>query len=153
MHVASIDSGVGKVYVECDGDRITRVTFDNPGRGRGGRTPKMLFEAQFQLDAYFAGRRRKFDLPLYHVGSDYRRDVWRRLMKIPFGRSLTYEQLADEVGGNARSVGSACADNPLMIVVPCHRLLGKSGLLMGYAGELWRKQWLLRHEGVLPADG
>lgn len=152
MYVAAIDTALGKVYIECDGDRITRTAFMNLGRGRGGRTPKVLMEAQFQLDAYFSGRRRKFDLPLYHVGSDYRREVWRRLLKIPFGRTLTYEQLADAVGGNARSVGSACTDNPLLIVVPCHRLMGKSGLLVGYGGELWRKKWLLQHEGVLPAE-
>jgi methylated-DNA-[protein]-cysteine S-methyltransferase len=152
MYVASLPSPIGKVYVESDGERITRVSFTNPGRGRGGRTPNVLKEALVQLGAYFAGRRKKFDLPLYQVGSAYRKKLWGRLLRIPYGRAVTYAELADSVGGNARSAGSACGDNPLMIVVPCHRVLGANGLLMGYAGELWRKKWLLQHEGVLPKE-
>lgn len=152
MYVASLESPLGKVYVESDGDRITRVSFKNLGRGRGGKAPKMLAEAVIQLQAYFAGRRKKFDLPLYQVGSVYRKQVWQRLGRIPFGKALTYEQLADEVGGNGRSIGTACGDNPLLILVPCHRVLGKNGLLTGYAGEIWRKKWLLEHEGVLQAE-
>ena len=105
-----------------------------------------------QLQAYFAGRRTKFDLPLYQVGSAYRKRVWRRLSAIPFGGTITYEQLATAIGGNARSAGTACGDNPLLILVPCHRVLGKYGLLTGYAGEIWRKKWLLEHEGGLPKD-
>lgn len=152
MYVASLESPIGKVYAESDGERITRVSFKNPGRGRGGRTPKVLKEALLQLEAYFAGRRKKFDLPLYHVGSPYRRLLWDRLGRIPFGKALTYEQLADSVGGNARSAGSACGDNPLLILVPCHRVLGKNGLLTGYAGGIWRKKWLLEHEGLLAKE-
>lgn len=152
MFVASFESPIGKVHVESDGERIIRVSFKNPGRGRGGKTPGVLKEAVFQLEAYFAGRRKKFDLPLYQVGSTYRRKLWDRLIKVPFGKALTYEQLADAVGGNARSAGSACGDNPLLILVPCHRVLGKSGLLVGYAGELWRKKWLLEHEGALKKE-
>ncbi len=152
MYVASVESPMGKVYIECDGERITRVTFNAMGRGKGGKQPKALKEAEVQLGAYFAGRRKKFDLPLYQVGSAYRKKLWSRLVKIAFGKALTYEQLADNVGGSARSVGSACGDNPLLIIVPCHRVLGKSGLLTGYAGELWRKKWLLQHEGVLSKD-
>ena len=75
MHVASLNSPIGKVYVESDGALITRISFINPGRGRGGRTPKVLKEAVVQLGAYFAGRRKKFDLPLYQVGSPYRRSL------------------------------------------------------------------------------
>lgn len=152
MYVASLASPIGKVYVESDGERIIRVSFKNPGRGRGGRTPKVLKEAVMQLTAYFAGRRKKFDLPLYQVGSAYRKKAWERLMKVPFGKAVTYAELAKGVGGSARSAGSACGDNPLLIVVPCHRVLASNGLLTGYAGELWRKKWLLEHEGVLPKE-
>ncbi|HEY0977350.1 MAG TPA: methylated-DNA--[protein]-cysteine S-methyltransferase [Flavobacteriales bacterium] len=152
MHVGQLECPLGRIFVECDGERITRISFRNPGRGRGGRMPRMLQEALFQLDAYFAGRRKKFDLPLYRVGSAYRRAVWEQLDRIPHGSAITYEELASSVGGNARSVGSACTVNPLLIVVPCHRVVGKSGLLMGWAGEIWRKKWLLQHEGVLPPE-
>ncbi len=152
MYVASVESPIGKVYVECDGERITRVSFKALGRGHGGKQPKLLKEAVEQFKGYFAGRRKKFDLPLYQVGSDYRRNIWKHLSKIAFGKALTYEQLADAVGGNARSAGTACGDNPLLILVPCHRVVGKNGLLSGYAGEIWRKKWLLEHEGVLPKE-
>jgi methylated-DNA-[protein]-cysteine S-methyltransferase len=152
MYVASVASPIGKVYVECDGERITRVSFEGLGRGKGGKQPKVLKEAVTQLQAYFAGRRKKFDLPLYQVGSAYRKKLWQHLEKIPFGKALTYEQLAEKVGGNARSTGKACGDNPLLIIVPCHRVVGKNGLLAGYAGEIWRKKWLLEHEGVLSKE-
>ncbi|MBL8003140.1 MAG: methylated-DNA--[protein]-cysteine S-methyltransferase [Flavobacteriales bacterium] len=152
MYVASVPSPIGKVYIESDGERITRVSFDALGRGHGGRPPKVLKEAQEQLKAYFAGRRRKFDLPLYQVGSTYRKAVWTQLAELPFGSAITYEQLATKVGGNARSAGTACGDNPLLLVVPCHRVVGKNGLLSGYAGGIWRKKWLLEHEGVLAKE-
>jgi methylated-DNA-[protein]-cysteine S-methyltransferase len=152
MYVASVPSPIGKVYIECDGERITRVSFDALGRGHGGRQPKILKEAQEQLKAYFAGRRKKFDLPLYQVGSAYRKAVWDQLSGIAYGKAITYEQLATNVGGNARSAGTACGDNPLLILVPCHRVVGKNGLLSGYAGGIWRKKWLLEHEGVLAKE-
>lgn len=152
MHVGHVDSPIGRVYIECDGERITRVSFSALGRGKGGKQPKVLKEAVAQVTAYFAGRRNKFDLPLYQVGSAYRKNVWRSLSRIPFGTAVTYERLAETVGGNARSVGTACGDNPLLIVVPCHRVIGKNGLLTGYAGGIWRKKWLLEHEGVLTRE-
>lgn len=152
LHVASLDTPIGKLWVESDGERITRVSFNNPGRGQHSRRPKVLTEALTQLKAYFAGRRKKFDLPLYHVGSVYRKRVWTQLEKIPFGRVMTYSGLAGAVGGVARSAGSACGVNQLLILVPCHRVMGTDGLLTGYAGGLWRKKWLLEHEGVLAKE-
>ena len=152
QYVASLDSPIGKLWVESDGERITRVSFTNPGRGRHLRRPKVLTEALTQMKAYFAGRRKKFDLPLYHVGSAYRKKVWAHLEKIPFGRAVTYAGLASKAGGAARSTGSACGVNPLLILVPCHRVVGSDGLLTGYAGGLWRKKWLLEHEGVLAKE-
>lgn len=152
MHVGVVESPIGKVYIECDGERIVRVSFTSLGQGKRSKQPKALKEAVLQMEGYFKGRRKKFDLPLYQVGSAYRKKVWQRLSKIPFGKVITYEQLSETVGGNARSAGTAVGDNPLMILVPCHRVLGKNGLLSGYAGELWRKKWLLQHEGVIAKD-
>jgi methylated-DNA-[protein]-cysteine S-methyltransferase len=91
-------------------------------------------------------------LPLYQVGSAYRRKVWTRLGKIPYGSLATYADLAKDIGGAARSTGAACAVNPLLILVPCHRVVGSSGLLTGYAGGIWRKKWLLEHEGALAQE-
>ncbi|MCO6482465.1 MAG: methylated-DNA--[protein]-cysteine S-methyltransferase [Flavobacteriales bacterium] len=149
QYLAALDTPVGKLWVESDGERITRVTFDNPGRGRNTRPPKALKEAVAQLKAYFAGRRKKFDLPLYLVGSPYRKSIWARLGKVPYGKAITYEELAADAGGAAHTAGAACAINPLLILVPCHRVIASDGLLSGYAGGLWRKKWLLEHEGVL----
>ena len=150
--VASLDTPIGKLWVESDGEKITRLSFANPGRGRNVPRPKVLAEAVTQLKAYFAGRRKKFDLPLYHVGSAYRRQVWSELEKVRQGELITYAQLAERAGGAARSAGAACAVNPLLILVPCHRAVGSSGLLTGYAGGLWRKKWLLEHEGALAEE-
>ena len=152
QYVASIETPIGKLWVESDGEKITRLTFVNPGRGRNVPRPKVLTEALTQLKAYFAGRRKKFDLPLYHVGSAYRRQVWNELEKVRQGELITYAQLAERAGGAARSAGAACAVNPLLILVPCHRAVGSSGLLTGYAGGLWRKKWLLEHEGALAKE-
>lgn len=152
QYLASLDSPLGKVWVESDGERITRVTFTNPGRGRNTKAPKVLKEAVTQLKAYFAGRRKKFDLPLYLVGSPYRQAVWKRLGKVPFGKAITYEELAADAGGGAHTAGAACAINPLPILVPCHRVIGGDGLLTSYVGEIWRKKWLLVHEGVMDRE-
>lgn len=150
MHVATLDSPMGKVHVESDGTLITRVSFASLGRGRGGRTPGVLKEAVAQLNAYFAGRRKKFDLPLYRVGTLYRKKVWVHAAKIPYGHTRSYADLALDVGGAANSIAAACAVNPLLILVPCHRVIGSDGLLMGYAGGIWRKKMLLDLEGALP---
>ena len=152
QYVASLTTPIGKLWVESDGESITRVTYSNPGRGRHARAPKVLTEAITQLKAYFAGRRNKFDLPLYLVGSPYRKKVWYRLGKVPQGSMITYAQLAKDAGGAARSAGAACAVNPLLVIVPCHRAVGSNGLLTGYAGGLWRKKWLLEHEGALAKE-
>lgn len=152
MFLASLETPIGKIWVESDGERITRTTFNNPGRGRHSKQPRVLQEAVIQLRAYMAGTRKKFDLPLYLVGSPYRRQIWDNLGQIRFGHASTYAALALKAGGSARSVGQACAVNPLLILVPCHRAMGSDGLLTGYAGGLWRKKWLLEHEGILEKE-
>lgn len=153
FHTVVVGSPIGKVYIQSDGEFITRVTFE-PLKARNARPPKVLMEAQKQMDAYFEGRRRKFELPLQQIGTRFQRLVWSVLEDIPFGEARTYQALADRIGGRAvaRTVGNACASNPLLIIVPCHRVLASNGLLTGYAGGLWRKRWLLMHEGVLEKE-
>jgi len=103
-----------------------------------------------ELRAYFAGTLRAFRVPLLLAGTPFQLAVWRRLRKIPFGRTTTYDRLARAVGrpGAQRAVGHANGDNPLAIVVPCHRVVGTDGTLTGYGGGLWRKRRLLELEGV-----
>ena len=105
----------------------------------------ILAEARAQLLAYFAGERTSFDLTLAPRGTTFQRKVWDALCRIPYGVTRTYGQIADEVGapGSARAVGSANHDNPIAIVVPCHRVVGANGTLVGYAGGLAQKRALL----------
>ena len=153
FHVVTMDSPIGKVYIQSDGEMITRVTFDTL-KQRSAKPPQVLVEAEKQLNAYFLGRRRSFELPLQRLGTPFQRLVWSVLEDIPFEEARTYQALADRIGGRAvaRTVGHACASNPLLIIVPCHRVIAMNGLLTGYAGGLWRKRWLLTHEGVLEKE-
>jgi O-6-methylguanine DNA methyltransferase len=110
-----------------------------------------LDTVEVELRAYFAGALRAFRVPLLLAGTPFQVAVWKRLRKIPFGRTVTYDQLAralDRVGAQ-RAVGHANGANPLAIVVPCHRVVGTDGTLHGYGGGLWRKRRLLELEGVL----
>ncbi len=108
-------------------------------------------EVTRQLDEYFAGARRTFDLPLAATGTPFQRMVWDALASIPWGATLTYGELAGRIGRPtaARAVGAAVGRNPISIVVPCHRVLGADGTLTGYAGGLGRKRFLLSLEGAL----
>lgn len=109
-------------------------------------------QALEQLADYFAGTRRTFDFPLSPVGTAFQQTVWRALRTVPFGTTLSYLTLSRQLGDEKaiRAVAAANGRNPLWIVVPCHRIIGANGSLTGYAGGLWRKQWLLEHEGALP---
>lgn len=110
----------------------------------------VLRAAAAQLDAYFAGELREFDLPLAPAGTRFQRQVWDELGRIPFGETISYKELATRLGDprKVRAVGLANGRNPHSIVVPCHRVIGADGSLVGYGGGLERKQWLLEHEAV-----
>jgi methylated-DNA-[protein]-cysteine S-methyltransferase len=118
-----------------------------PGeRGDDGR----FADARAQLDAYFAGELQEFDLPLAPAGSAFQRRVWGELAQIPYGETISYGELAGRLGDPklVRAVGSANGRNPISIVVPCHRVIGADGSLVGYGGGLASKRWLLDHEAV-----
>lgn len=105
-----------------------------------------------ELDEYFAGKRKKFSVKLEKRGTDFQKKVWNALEKIPFGKTVSYEDIAVAVGNAkaVRAVGLANGKNPHWVIVPCHRVIGKNKKLVGYAGGLERKQWLLEHEqGIL----
>jgi methylated-DNA-[protein]-cysteine S-methyltransferase len=109
----------------------------------------VLALAARQLAEYFAGDRRVFELPLAHAGTQFQQLVWRALVAIPFGETRSYGEIARAIGRPAasRAVGAANGKNPFAIVVPCHRVIGASGELTGYAGGMAAKRWLLAHEG------
>jgi methylated-DNA-[protein]-cysteine S-methyltransferase len=114
----------------------------------------VLRRAQVQLDEYFAGKRRHFELPLAPQGTDFQRDVWWELANIPFGGTISYAQLAQRLGRPTatRAGGAANGRNPLPIVLPCHRVIGADGSLTGFGGGLPTKQFLLQLEGALPRE-
>jgi methylated-DNA-[protein]-cysteine S-methyltransferase len=121
---------------------------------RDGRHP-VLRQARRELDEYFAGKRRCFDVALDPQGTDFQRSVWKAIAKVGFGETLTYGELARRAGhpGSARAAGAATGRNPIGIIVPCHRIMGSDGSLTGYAGGLKRKRALLALEGANGAPG
>lgn len=104
-----------------------------------------------QLEEYFAGTRQVFELPIQQKGTDFQQRVWQELIHIPFGKTISYLQLAKQLGDEKviRAAGTSNGKNAIAIIVPCHRVIGSNGSLVGYAGGLARKQWLLEHESKI----
>jgi methylated-DNA-[protein]-cysteine S-methyltransferase len=153
LFTQSMPSPVGPLRLFATERGLTALFMDNhKGAPDLVATPRedhpVLTEARRQLQAYFAGARHAFDVPLDPPGTSFQQAVWRALREIPPGVTWSYAALARHVGreGAARAVGSANARNPISIIVPCHRVVGTDGKLTGYAGGLPTKQWLLAHE-------
>lgn len=142
----ALDSPVGRLTISADREAITAVGWKDTGEG--DETP-LLAEARRQFDAYFAGRLKAFDLPLRPSGSAFDHRVWAAMRQIPYGQTRRYGELAMEIGSGPRAVGGACGRNPIPVVIPCHRVLARSGL-GGYGGGagLATKQMLLALEGT-----
>ncbi|NQV52546.1 MAG: methylated-DNA--[protein]-cysteine S-methyltransferase [Flavobacteriales bacterium] len=119
--------------------------------GNGGGIVPWKRMAEDQLREYFQGKRDSFSLPLLPRGTEFQQAVWKRVLHIPKGTTKTYSALAQELGGpeRARPVGTAIGANPLLLLIPCHRVIGSDGALTGYAGGLRSKEWLLHHEGAI----
>jgi methylated-DNA-[protein]-cysteine S-methyltransferase len=147
-------SPLGKLLLTSDGDGLTGIQFPrhqpSPLPAHWKRDPQRLDEACRQLRAYFAGELRDFDLSLAMGGSPFERRVWSALRRVPYGKTVSYGQIAAGIGQPkaCRAVGLANGKNPIPIVVPCHRVIGADGSLAGYGGGLDTKRWLLELEGV-----
>ena len=146
-----VPSPIGELVLTSDGTNLTGVYMGAPPRGidpSWQEDPTPFGAAVDQLDAYFAGRRRAFDLPLAPVGTAFQLTVWEALRTIPYGETRSYGQLAAQIGRPraSRAVGAANGSNPLSVVVPCHRVIGADGTLTGFGGGLPRKKWLLAME-------
>jgi methylated-DNA-[protein]-cysteine S-methyltransferase len=149
MHYNSYECPIG--LLEVGGDTAIRTLYFVDARRIGVESCPLVEEAIRQLIEYFAGERRNFDLPLELHGTEFQRRVWQRLLTVPFGKTASYQQVANALDDPKaiRAVGAANGQNPISIIVPCHRIIGSNGKLIGYGGGLWRKEWLLRHEGAL----
>jgi methylated-DNA-[protein]-cysteine S-methyltransferase len=158
-----IDSPVGKLKLVASEKGLVAILWenDNPRRVRLAELTEdenhpILLETESQLDEYFRGKRKSFSLALDMRGTPFQKDVWEALLGIPFGGTRSYGQLAKQLGNPkaTRAVGAANGRNPISIIVPCHRVIGSSGKLTGFAGGLDRKELLLDLEGnVRPAHG
>jgi len=147
-----LDSPLGPVRIVARDGAIIGLTWVADDAAAPVAAPSdLLNEAARQLSDYFAGRLKRFDLPLAPGGSPLQRAVWDAMLAIPFGRYRTYGEVAAEVGAPARAVGGACGANPIPVIIPCHRILAAGGKLGGFSarGGVETKVWLLRHEGAL----
>ncbi len=144
---AVLDSPIGDLTVIADDGVVTGLYFPDhwgrPDPEKGVRDDTAFAEVARQLGEYFAGKRTAFDLPLCADGDDFQRAVWAEVAKVPCGETTTYGDIATALGARARDVGAAVGRNPLCVLVPCHRVVGRDGKLTGYAGGLRRKRFLL----------
>lgn len=147
METAFINTPLGIATIIGDENGISVISVAEKGE-ISNAIPTILQDAVTQLNAYFGGTRTDFDFVLNPKGTAFQQKVWKGLLEIPFGKTMSYMDLSKKLGDvkAIRAVASANGKNPLWIVVPCHRVIGTDGSLTGYAGGLWRKKWLLEHE-------
>lgn len=146
-----ISSPLGNIFISIQDDSISALRFtteevsEEPLDG-------LFLEAKKQLDDYFSGKRKSFNLPVLLTGTSFQYKVWEAVNKIPFGQTTSYLKLSQALGNPAaiRAVGAAIGANPILIIIPCHRIIGTNGKLTGYAGGLDRKERLLELEGRAP---
>ena len=156
FYYASMDSPVGKLVMASDGDAIVSIHIklngeniqDLTSNSAGLHLPACLESCKIQLGEYFQGSREQFDLPLSTKGTPFQKRVWAEIQSIPFGQTISYLELARKLGDPKviRASGTANGKNPIAIIIPCHRVIGSNGDLVGYAGGLSNKKWLLSHE-------
>ena len=147
METVNIKTPLGMATIKGDENGIAIISIADEGE-ISKVIPPVLQNAVTQLQDYFDGQRTHFDFQLNPAGTEFQQKVWKGLCEIPFGKTMSYLELAKQLGDvkAIRAVASANGKNPLWIVVPCHRVIGTDGSLTGYAGGLWRKKWLLEHE-------
>jgi methylated-DNA-[protein]-cysteine S-methyltransferase len=148
MHYAVMDSPMGPVTVASTGKGIASIHFGNSVPSGGLTDPSANHQTVEQLTEYFEGKRTQFDLPLDVEGTPFQKAVWTQLLRIPYGETRTYGEIAKAIGrpGAARAVGMANHENPIAVVIPCHRVIGRDGSLTGYAGGVHLKAQLLSIE-------
>ena len=156
---SQMDSPVGMLIFLATEEGLSAVLWEEEVEGEENRTEldalerrdrhPILVATREQLAEYFAGKRTTFDIPLVFRGTPFQREVWKRLLEIPYGKTVCYQDQARKVGGinKVRAVGAANGKNPISIIVPCHRVVGKDGSLTGFGGGLDRKRLLLELEG------
>ncbi|UCG08747.1 MAG: methylated-DNA--[protein]-cysteine S-methyltransferase [Desulfobacterales bacterium] len=148
IFITYYQSPIGTIEIVGSREHIVAVNFVDQGQAGNGDLPACVQECVNQIDGYFNAKRTIFSLNLDMQGTDFQKTVWRQLLKVPFGMTASYGEIAAAIGkpSASRAVGRANGKNPISIIVPCHRIIGSDGTLTGYGGGLWRKEWLLNHE-------
>lgn len=153
MNSLTMNTPIGPLQLLAENGALVAIKF--PGQHSqstaANEEDETLSSAKQQLEAYFSGQRRKFDLPLAASGTAFQKQVWKALVAIPYGQLRSYRDIADSIGKTraVRAVGAANGRNPLPIVVPCHRVIGSDGSLTGFAGGIETKRLLLQLEGAI----
>jgi methylated-DNA-[protein]-cysteine S-methyltransferase len=147
-HRTYYKSKIGWLEITGTSDAITGINFSDKKKDSDSKIPKVLKECRTHLDEYFSGKRTDFSVKLMLEGTDFQKKVWKRLLEIPFGQTVSYKDVAVSISNakGIRAVGGATGRNNISIIVPCHRVIGSGGDLVGFGGGLWRKVWLLNHE-------
>lgn len=144
------NSPIGELIIVSNDHYIQEICFADNGKNEPfeEKLNSLIVETMEQLNAYFAKLISSFDLPLFPLGSAFQKEVWQIIAKIPYGTTYSYKDIAMRLGDEkkARAIGMASGQNPIPIIIPCHRVIGSDGSLTGYAGGVWRKDWLLKHE-------
>ena len=148
METCIIKSPLGFTKITGNKDGINAVTILNSEEKITDIIPIELEDCVIQLNEYFQGSRKQFNLKLNAQGTDFQKKVWQELEQIPYGKTISYLKLSKQLGDTKaiRAVANANGKNPLWIIVPCHRVIGSNGSLTGYAGGIHRKKWLIEHE-------
>ncbi|MCX7950344.1 MAG: methylated-DNA--[protein]-cysteine S-methyltransferase [Clostridiales bacterium] len=146
QYISYYDSPIGLIKITANENAITGLDFVY--KKTKEEENELIIICKKQLDEYFKGERIEFDLNIHLNGTEFQVAVWNELKKIPYGEKRSYKDIAKAIGNEkaVRAVGGANNKNKIAIIVPCHRVVGSDGSLTGYAGGLWRKQWLLEHE-------
>ncbi len=148
METIYLNTPVGTLEIKGDIDGLAFVNFIDPEESESKIIPESLQNTVQQLSEYFEGNRTNFKLKLNPEGTFFQKKVWQQIKDIPFGKTASYQEIANQLGDPKaiRAAASANGKNPIAIIIPCHRVIGSDGSLIGYAGGLHRKKWLLEHE-------
>lgn len=148
METIYLNTPVGTLEIKGDIDGLAFVNFIDPEESESKIIPESLQDTLQQLSEYFEGNRTNFQLKLNPEGTFFQKKVWQQIKDIPFGKTASYQEIANQLGDPKaiRAAASANGKNPIAIIIPCHRVIGSDGSLIGYAGGLHRKKWLLEHE-------
>lgn len=155
MGLLYMDSPIGNLMIEDNGMALTKVNVVKNVLSDAVIPTEITCLAKIQLEEYFAGKRTGFSIPLLLSGTDFQKRVWNALAQIPFGETRTYGEIAAQTGNqkSCRAVGMACNKNNILIIIPCHRVIGADRKLTGFGAGLEVKEWLIRHESIdMPFD-